>query len=70
MNNEKLPYSWISSIRPTKRNLKNIKDNNNVLNIVQKEYMNVGNASFNNNIKNEKEVIRKNDIKDNGLNEE
>ena len=44
-----LPYSWISDLRPTKRNIKNIKDNNAVLNLIQKEYMNVGITNINNN---------------------
>ena len=38
-SNEKLPYSWLSKLRPTKRNIKNMQDNNIVLNLVQKEYI-------------------------------
>ena len=44
-----LPYSWISELRPTKRNIKNLRDNNTVLNIIQKEYMNAGSTNINNN---------------------
>ena len=44
-NNEKLPYSWISNLRPTKRNIKNLKENNEILNLVQKEYINAGNSN-------------------------
>ena len=47
-NNDKLPYSWISKLRPTKRNIQNIQDNNKVLNLVQKEYMNTANINGNN----------------------
>ena len=39
--NEELPYSWINKQRPTQTNIKNMKDNNTVLNLVQKEYLNV-----------------------------
>ena len=39
---EKLPYSWINKLRPTKRNIKNLEENNAVLNLVQKEYLNAG----------------------------
>jgi hypothetical protein len=53
LNNKKefdlLPYSWISELRPTKRNIKNLRDNNTVLNIIQKEYMNAGSTNINNN---------------------
>ena len=44
-NNEKLPYSWISNLRPTKRNIKNLKENNEILKLVQKEYINAGNSN-------------------------
>ena len=81
-NNETLPYSWISKLRPTKRNLKNIQDNSIVLNLIQKEYMNAGNISSNMNInadikmkndiniKNENEIKKNNNIIDNSFNED
>ena len=50
--NEELPYSWINKQRPTQTNIKNMKDNNTVLNLVQKEYLNV---NTNNNINEKKE---------------
>ena len=37
---EKLPFSWMNNQRPTKLNIKNIKENNNVINLVKKEYFN------------------------------
>ena len=40
-----MPYSWISNLRPTKRNIKNLKENNEILNLVQKEYINAGNSN-------------------------
>ena len=44
---DKLLYSWISDLRPT-RNIKNIQDNNNPLNLIQKDYMNSRNTNINN----------------------
>jgi len=61
--NDKLPYSWINKLRPTKRNIKNMQDNNKVLNLIQKEYINAGNINNNNDDKNEIQNI--NNIKDN-----
>ena len=65
-SNEQLPYSWINKLRPTKRNIKNIEDNNTVLNLVQKEYLNAGNPNNNievnnNQINNETEENKEND---------
>ena len=59
-NNEKLPYSWISNLRPTKRNIKNLKENNEILKLVQKEYINAGNLNTINEIKNNDEITEKN----------
>ena len=59
-NNEKLPYSWISKLRPTKRNIKNIKENNEILKLIQKEYINAGNLNNINEIKNNDEISGKN----------
>jgi len=65
-SNEQLPYSWINKLRPTKRNIKNVEDNNTVLNLVQKEYLNAGNPNNNievnnNQINNETEENKEND---------
>jgi len=61
-NKEKMPYSWINNLRPTKRNIKNIKENNEILNLVQKEYINAGNLN-NINEKNNYNEISRNNIK-------
>ena len=78
--NETLPYSWISKLRPTKRNLKNMQDNSIVLNLIQKEYMNAGNTTSNINtginmkndinIKTENDIKKSNNIIDNSFNED
>ena len=64
-SSEHLPYSWINKLRPTKRNIKNMEDNNTVLNLVQKEYLNAGNANVeinnNNKINNDIEENKEND---------
>ena len=65
-SSEHLPYSWINKLRPTKRNIKNMEDNNTVLNLVQKEYLNAGNPNNNieinnNQINNETEENKEND---------
>ena len=44
---EKLPYSWIYKQRPTQTNIKNMNDNNTVLNLVQKEYLNLNSHNDN-----------------------
>ena len=68
---DKLPYSWISDLRPTKRNIKNIQDNNTALNLIQKDYMNSGNTNINNlndsrrNINNNINVNENENIKNN-----
>ena len=59
-NKEKLPYSWINNLRPTKRNIKNIKENNEILYLVQKEYINAGNLNNINEKNNYDEIARKN----------
>ena len=59
-NIEKLPYSWINKLRPTKRNIKNFQENNKALNLVQKEYLNSGGENEDNG-KNEKEIISEKD---------
>jgi len=59
-NNEKLPYSWINKLRPTKRNIKNLKENNEILNLVQKEYLNAGNIININEINNNDKINDKN----------
>ena len=66
-NNEKLPYSWISKLRPTKRNIKNLKENNEILNLIQKEYINTQNLNNINEINNNEEKEGKNI---NNINEE
>ena len=70
-NNEKLPYSWISKLRPTKRNIKNIKENNEILNLVQKEYINAGNLNNINEKYNNDKISRQNikNINEEGQNE-
>ena len=60
--NETLPYSWISKLRPTKRNLKNMNDNSLVLSLIQKEYLNAGNTNSNVNINLNSDINMKNDI--------
>ena len=65
-SNEHLPYSWINKLRPTKRNIKNMEDNNTVLNLVQKEYLNAGNTNNNIEINNNK---INNDIEENKEND-
>ena len=67
-SNELLPYSWINKLRPTKRNTKNMEDNNTVLNLVQKEYLNAGNANNNVKINNNNNKIN-NDIEENKEND-
>ena len=62
-NKEKLPYSWINKLRPTKRNIKNMEDNNTVLNLIQKEYLNAGKD----NLKKESK-IKNNNNEDNNIN--
>ena len=71
-NCNKLPYSWISNLRPTKRNIKNMQENNMVLNLIQKEYMTGGNWNSNNSqISNQNEVQINNNINlNNNFNEE
>ena len=69
-NKEILPYSWINKLRPTKRNIKNMEDNNTVLNLIQKEYLNAGKEY----IKNENKIIENNednniDLEDNKEND-
>ena len=59
-NKEKLPYSWISNLRPTKRNIKNLKENNEILNLVQKEYINAENLNNINEKNNNDEISGKN----------
>ena len=59
-NNEKLPYSWINKLRTTKRNIKNLKENNKILNLVQKEYINAGNIININEINNNDKIYDKN----------
>ena len=59
-NKEKLPYSWLSNLRPTKRNIKNLKENNEILNLVQKEYINAGNLNNTNEKNNNDEISGKN----------
>ena len=54
---EKLPYSWINKQRPTQTNIKNINDNNTVLNLVQKEYLNLNTRNDN-----KEEIVNNNDI--------
>ena len=70
-NSEKLPYSWINKLRPTKRNIQNIEDNNTVLNLVQKEYLNAGNNNKNvNNVEiNNNNELDLDDNKDNKEND-
>ena len=53
--NEKLPYSWINKQRPTQTNLKNMNDNNTVLNLIQKEYLNAQNDNKEENVNNNKD---------------
>ena len=62
--NEQLPYSWINKLRPTKRNIKNIEENNTVLNLVQKEYLNAGNDNIKKDNKNNIEINNNNNLKD------
>ena len=47
-NNEKLPLSFINEQRPISRNIKNLEDNNTVLNLIQNEYKD-DNMNINNN---------------------
>ena len=47
-NNEKLPLSFINEQRPISRNIKNMEDNNTVLNLIQNEYKD-DNMNINNN---------------------
>ena len=54
---EKLPYSWINKQRPTPTNIKNMNDNNTVLNLVQKEYLNLNTRNDN-----KEEIVNNNDI--------
>ena len=54
---EKLPYSWINKQRPTQTNIKNMNDNNTVLNLVQKEYLNLNTRNDN-----KEEIVNNNDI--------
>ena len=62
---EKLPYSWINKQRPTQTNIKNINDNNTVLNLVQKEYLNLNTRNDN-----KEEIVNNNIIKNENENKE
>ena len=55
-----MPYSWISNLRPTKRNIKNLKENNEILNLLQKEYINAENLNNINEKNNNNEISGKN----------
>ena len=61
-NSEKLAYSWINKQRPTQTNIKNMNDNNTVLNLVQKEYLNLNTRNDN-----KEELINNNNNKENNI---
>ena len=69
-NSSKLPYSWISKLRPTKRNIKNMQENAMALNLIQKEYMNPENINIIKQIQNESEEQLNNNINLNNNNKE
>ena len=62
---EKLPFSWLNKQRPTQTNIKNMNDNNTVLNLVQKEYLNLNINTRNND--NKEEININNNNKENNI---
>ena len=62
---EKLPFSWLNKQRPTQTNIKNMSDNNTVLNLVQKEYLNLNINTRNND--NKEEININNNNKENNI---